>query len=89
MAKRLKFTYAEANERYTERYTHTDETRNPRTGKVEFTTYRPLSVCCSYELDAIFAHFDTWDEVLEAMRDRIGQPRPREKTSFTNLPRQA
>lgn len=60
------FTYAEAYRRYTERFTHTETIG----GKTE--TFRPESVVNHKELDEIFKQSKTWDDVLNAMRSRVG-----------------
>lgn len=69
MAKNTKgtrFTYTEAYEKYTEKFTRTETIG----GKEE--TFRPQSVCNHKELDEIFARCTTWDQILHAMRERVG-----------------
>lgn len=67
-------TYEEAYARYTIKYTHTDIEKNAK-GEFVYVTYRPMAVCDHKTLDQIFKAFDTWPQILKAMRSCVGQPR--------------
>lgn len=67
-------TYEEAYARYTIEYMHTDIEKNEQ-GELVMVIYIPMAVCDHKTLNKIFAAYNNWPRILEAMRSCVGKPR--------------